>query len=354
MADLFAYNTSILNFSGNTVTLPATYDQDDDRLIFEIDDDDGVFEGDSGNNEDGNDANQFGTVTDTSGSYIAGGSNVTMYAEFQYNLVAPDGSTITLYAVEIDSNPSSSSGSGILVGYLPSEPLVEGVTYTFTTSNTTPSNDMAYGDIAGAVCFTPGTLIATPIGAQRVEDLRVGDLVITADSGIQAIRWVGKKDISGARLEARPNLRPVKIKKDALGIGLPMQDMWLSQHHRILLSGHAPAITFGSSQMLAPAKGICNDHSIYLDHSIKKTTYYHILFDQHEIVFSNGLPTESFHPGAVGLDAVEEGCRAELFEVFPELKVNPISFGPSVRPSLKIHEARLISDGAQSSGSLRM
>lgn len=348
MPELFAYNTTILNFSGNTITLPTNYDLDDDRVIFDIDDDDTTFEGDLNNNDDGNDSNQFGTVTDTSGNVLAGGPNITMYAEFQYNLVAPDGTTITLYAVEVDSNPNSSFGNGIPVGFLPSEALEPGVTYTFTTSNTTPSNDAEYGDIAGAICFTPGTKIATPVGAVNVEHLRVGDLVITADNGLQAVKWVGKKKVSGARLEAHTNLRPVKLKKDALGPGLPLADMWLSPHHRVLIAGQTPSLAFGYEQALAPAKGICNDHSIFTDYSLKSVEYYHILFDRHEIVYSNGLPTESFHPGAIGLDSVEEGCRDELFAIFPELRTNPVGFGPSARPSLKVSEAVLMTSMVKS------
>jgi hypothetical protein len=348
MPELFAYTTSILNFSGNTVTLPTSYDLVDDRVILDIDDDDAIFEGDLNNNDDGNDANQFGTVTDTSGNIIAGGSSTTIYAENQFNLVAPDGTTITLYAVEVDSDPGSSSGNGILVGYLPSQPLEPGVVYTFTRSNTTPSNDQEYNDIAGAICFTTGTKIATLNGLVNVEDLVVGDMVVTADNGLQPIKWIGKKHISGARMQAFANLRPIKLCKDALGPGLPQDDMWLSPHHRVLISGHAPTLAFGVDQVLAPAKGICNDHSIFVDYSVKTTQYYHILFESHEVIYSNGLPSESFHPGAVGLETIEDEYRAELFQVFPDLRTAPMGFGPSARPSLKIREAAAIAAQAKS------
>ena len=333
-----AYNLTALNFAGNTVSLPADYDPNTDVLLDIIDDD--VFEGDLNNNEDGNDSNQFGTVTDLNGNFIAGGPATTIYAEFQYNLVAPDGSTITLYSVEVDSNPNSNAGAGIQVSFLPTSPLQPGVTYTFTTSNTTPGNDQEFDDIVGAICFTPGTKITTPSGDKYVEDLVVGDLVITADNGIQAIRWIGHKKISGARLYAQNNLRPVKVKKNAFGNGLPRADMWFLPHHRVLVTGQNLSLNHGTHQALAPVKGLCNYHSVFTDYNVKSTEYYHILFDNHEIVFSNGLQTESFHPGAVGLGTIEEGCRSELFEIFPELQINPNGFGPSARKSLKVSETR--------------
>jgi len=336
-----AYSTGALDFSGNTVTLSGSYDPSTD-VLFDIVDDDTVFEGDLNNNEDGNDSNQFGTVTDLDGNFIAGGPTTTIYAEFQFNLVAPDGTTITLYSVEVDSNPNSSAGAGIFVGFLPTSPLEPGVTYTFTTSNTTPTNDQEFDDIVGAVCFTPGTFITTPSGDRLIEDLQVGDLVITEDHGVQAIRWIGRKKITGARLHAHNNLRPVKVEKDAFGKGLPNADMWLSPHHRVLVTGHQLSLNYGAGQALAPIKGLCNDHSVLTDYTLKSTEYIHILFDRHEVVFSNGLRTESFHPGAVGLNTVEEANRNELFEIFPELAVNPNCFGASARKSLKVSEARFL------------
>ncbi len=342
MAIFEAYNATALNFSGNTVSLPNDYDESTDVLL-DIDDDDDIFEGDLNRNEDGNDTNQFGTVTDLDGNFIAGGPTTTIYAESQFNLVAPDGSTITLYRVEVDSNPNSTFGNGILVGFLPTAPLEVGVTYTFTTSNTTPTNNLEFDDVVGAICFTPGTLITTPSGDRLVEELSVGDLVITADNGVQAIRWVGRKKITGARLYAHNNLRPVMIKKDAFGKGVPCADMWLSPHHRVLVSGHNLSLNYGTKQALAPVKGLCNDHSVFTDYGVKSTEYIHILFDRHEVVYSNGLRTESFHPGAVGLDTIEEGARSELFQIFPELQHNPECFGPSARRSLKVSETRFIS-----------
>lgn len=74
-------------------------------------------------------------------------------------------------------------------------------------------------------CFTPGTYIATPMGDRLIEDLVEGDLVITRDHGLQSIRWVGYKKITGARLYANPHIRPISIKKGAFGPEQPSRDM---------------------------------------------------------------------------------------------------------------------------------
>jgi len=71
-------------------------------------------------------------------------------------------------------------------------------------------------------------------------------------------------------------------------------------------------------------------------------TYIHILFDDHEIIYAEGAASESFHPGEVGLTAVTEASREEIFAIFPELRALPRSFGPAARRSLKRHEALLL------------
>ena len=75
---------------------------------------------------------------------------------------------------------------------------------------------------------------------------------------------------------------------------------------------------------------------------VEEVTYIHILFDDHEIVYSDGATTESFHPGEVGLSAVTSAAREEIFAIFPELRALPSSFGPAARRSLRRHEARLL------------
>lgn len=205
------------------------------------------------------------------------------------------------------------------------------------------NSNVPYTSIPSTViCFTPGTLITTPRGLVPVEDLQVGDLVITADNGLQAIRWVGNKRMTGARLMAYPELRPIRIRKGAFGAGLPERDMWVSPQHRMLVRSGKNHLEYGESEVLVPAKALLNDLSITVDYGIRSTTYIHILFDNHEIIFANGTATESFHPGASSVSAIEDAGRDELFEVFPELRDNPSEYGPAARLSLRVKEGLLV------------
>jgi hypothetical protein len=187
-----------------------------------------------------------------------------------------------------------------------------------------------------------GAMITTPRGQVAVENLRVGDLVITADNGLQAIRWIGRKRMTGARLQAFPELRPIRIRKDAFGDGLPERDTWVSPQHRMLVKSERTMLNYGETEVLVPANGLLNDLSITVDYGLRETEYVHILFDRHEVIFANATATESFHPGQHALDTIEQDAREELFEIFPELETTPQAYGPPARLSLKVREAQLL------------
>ncbi len=230
-----------------------------------------------------------------------------------------------------------STGSNFIFIPLPGSSFDTGSVITALGGWQNWTTGFAWTDV---VCFTQGSEIATPTGARLIETLEVGDLVITRDNGLQPIKWIGQKKITGARQYAFPHLRPIKITKDAFGPNTPQKDIWLSPQHRVHHKSYQSAMQFGSHEVLVPAKGMINDTNVLIDNNLNTVTYIHLLFENHEIVFADGLACESFHPGAIGIDAVEDAIRAELFEIFPELQCNPNGYGPSARQSLSVKEAQ--------------
>lgn len=191
-------------------------------------------------------------------------------------------------------------------------------------------------------CFTPGTTIATPKGERRVEDLRVGDKVITRDNGIQEIRWLGAKQLNWQQLNASSHLKPIMIKAGALGNGLPERDMLVSPNHRVLVANDKTAIYFEEREVLAAAKHLVGTEGIQNVDTLG-TTYIHFMFDHHEVVLSNGAWTESFQPGDYTLNGLGNAQRSEIFELFPELQSHQgIEDYTAARKTLKKHEARLL------------
>lgn len=204
-------------------------------------------------------------------------------------------------------------------------------------------SSMTFTEIENIIpCFTPGTMIATPRGERAVEELQVGDRIITRDNGIQEIRWVGHKEMSGKALAAAPHLRPVMIRAGSLGNGLPERDMMVSPNHRMLVSNERTQLYFEESEVLAAAKHLTGAAGI-LSVDVLTTTYIHFMFDRHEVVLSNGAWSESFQPGDWSLKGIGNAQRNELFELFPELKTREGRDSyQAARKSLKKHEARLL------------
>lgn len=191
-------------------------------------------------------------------------------------------------------------------------------------------------------CFTPGTLIATPRGERLVEELKVGDRIITRDNGIQEIRWVGQKVMKGTELVKNAQLRPILIKAGSLGAGLPERDMLVSPSHRVLVSDDRTQLYFDEREVLAAAKHLVGTPGIQAV-DVMSTTYIHFMFDQHEVVLSNGCWTESFQPGDYSLKGIDIEQRQEIYTLFPELReASGLEGYTAARKSLKRHEARLL------------
>jgi hypothetical protein len=186
----------------------------------------------------------------------------------------------------------------------------------------------------GVVCFVAGTRIATLDGEVEIETLQAGDMVLTMDSGYRPIRWIGSTKVS-----AVGNLAPILFRKGTLS---NTRDLMVSPQHRMFLSGWQAEILFAENEVLAAAKHLVNDNSVVRVEG-GEVEYFHILFDEHEIIFAEGSPSESFHPGREGWGALSEETRAEILTLFPQLAgVNFDAYGPSARTTLKGHEAQLV------------
>lgn len=216
-------------------------------------------------------------------------------------------------------------------------------TVNFQDRDGTVTGSLVFGEIENLIpCFTPGTAIATPRGEKLVEELKVGDKVITRDNGLQEIRWIGQRMLSGEELAKSPHLRPVLIRAGSLGHGLPERDMLLSPQHRILLNSDRAALYFEEREVLAAAKHLVGIEGVSQVET-RAATYIHFMCDQHEVVLSNGTWTESFQPGEQVLDGMGAAQRDEIYDLFPELRaVEGIEAYQAARRSLKRHEAQLL------------
>lgn len=194
----------------------------------------------------------------------------------------------------------------------------------------------------GVICFTPGTRILTPRGPMPVEALHEGDKVLTKDNGPQDILWVGSRRMTGARLYAMPKLRPIRIRPAALGRGRPEGELLVSPEHRMLLEGPEAMDLFNTPEVLVAAKDMVNGSTVVVDHVLREVTYIHLLLPAHNILWANGIETESFHPANAALSTLTDGDRIRLLKQFPGLDHDPHTFGEYARRNLSAPEAAIL------------
>ena len=191
------------------------------------------------------------------------------------------------------------------------------------------------------ICFSDDAVIATPQGPRPIALLQVGDCVTTRDNGPQPVRWIGQTTVSGHALRQHPHLRPIRLRRDALNEGLPDEDLRVSPAHRILVCGAKARALFGCDEVLARACDLVDYVTIAPDMALHGVTYVHLLFDAHQIIFANGLPTESFHP-AHAPDQTLRQHRQALARIAPDLATQPSRYGPTARRYLSQGEAALL------------
>ncbi|WP_298675415.1 Hint domain-containing protein [uncultured Lentibacter sp.] len=210
-----------------------------------------------------------------------------------------------------------------------------------------PSRLVPQGDEAGGViCFTSDTRIETPEGPRAVQALRPGDYVLTKDSGAQQIQWVGQRQMSGARLFAMPHLRPIRFRAGALGVERPDQELVVSPEHRMLVRGAAARALFNTSEVLVRAKDLLNGRTIVIDSQMRTVSYVHLLLPKHEIVWANGVETESFHPANTALASLSAEDRARLLQMRPDFELQPERYGAFARRNLSASDAAILAHEA--------
>ncbi len=282
----------------------------------QVDDNDANFDDNDGNQVlDG--AQTFGV--DGSGTPVNYASGLRVEAEYQIIVEDSEGNQYTLYGFNINEpgqSPAFGTVEGLAfladsVGSTEFPPIGEPL--TVVSSSEGPKNDTPYTNLAEPPCFTPGTQILTATGIRDVAGIAVGDLVWTLDHGFQPVRWLGHRPVAAEELAENPNFLPIKICKDALGPGLPAQDMHVSPQHRIFVSGWRAQIYAGEDEVLAPAVKLCHGDAITRDTTCEEVTYIHLLFDRHEVIWSNGLLSESFFPAADMLTPTAQ----EVVSLFP-------------------------------------
>ncbi|HHI69655.1 MAG TPA: hypothetical protein ENJ91_01535 [Rhodobacteraceae bacterium] len=203
-----------------------------------------------------------------------------LYTDCCLTLIAPDSTTIeAIVLVETEKE----SGTIAEVYLLPLAAITPKTDYRLIGID----RQVARARLAEAACasFARGTRITMANGEQRpIEDLRVGDKVLTRDDGIQPVRWIGR-----SIQRAVGEFAPVLITKGVLN---NENDLLLNPNHRLFIYQRVDAVGAGRSEVLVKAKHLVNGTTVRRQ-SGGFVEYFQLLFDEHQIVFAEGIAAES-------------------------------------------------------------
>lgn len=337
------YNTEMDGFTVTlTLVMPVNNGQANDIKIGIADVGDSSY-----------DSNVLIAANSIQGEFIAGADSVTHYEGVTtvLDVLANDPTSggvafIThVNGVEVDPGDSVTLADGTVVtltlsGELEIDPPAsqtgltanETINFTYTADDGTGITDTAFVTVTAIPCFVRGTMILTQDGEKAVEDLEAGDLIETRDNGLQPIRWIGSRKVA-----ADGRFAPVAIEAGTFGMH---RRLVVSPQHRIMLTHWMAELMFGEDEVLVAAKDLVNDCSVRVLTG-GEVEYFHLLFDQHQIVFSEGLATESFLPGPTVMNDLDAEVQDEVLSLFPEIDPETMDgYGPAARLPLRGFEAR--------------
>jgi len=151
-------------------------------------------------------------------------------------------------------------------------------------------------------CFLAGTRIKTTKGDVCIEELRIGDRVLTVSGESKRIKFIGCAKVSRKRTGPWKNGEgPVKISRFAIDGKAPHSDLYISPGHAIYIDG-----------ILIPAGNLVNGVTIVADvmPEAQSLTLFHIELDTHEAILAEGLAVETFrHDNPDAFDNADEYVR---------------------------------------------
>ena len=136
---------------------------------------------------------------------------------------------------------------------------------------------------SNAPCYCPGTLILTTRGEVLVEDLEIGDRVVTLRGEARRIKWIGRRSYNGRFALGKQDILPVCFKAGSLSGNIPRRDLWISPHHAMYLEG-----------VLIEAKDLVNGVSVIQAEEVDRVDYFHIELDSHDVILAEGAWSETF------------------------------------------------------------
>jgi hypothetical protein len=166
--------------------------------------------------------------------------------------------------------------------------------YFHATSDGGDGTDITLSD--SPACYCRGTLIETSRGKVAVEELTVGDLLVTLSGELRPLKWIGRRSYAGWLAAGNPDVQPVLFKAGSLADNVPSRDLMVSPEHAMFLDG-----------ALIPARHLVNGVSIIQTSGLEEIHYFHLELEEHAVIFAEDAASETY---------VDDGNRGMFHNVY--------------------------------------
>lgn len=219
-------------------------------------------------------------------------------------LMSPDGQTTdAIVLVEVDEARSIAA-----MYLLPLAPIEPRVPYRLVKAEREKAG-RKFAQVA-CVSFTRGTKITLASGAQvPIEDLAVGDRVLTRDGGPQEIRWIGQSTV-----RAVGDFAPIVITAGTLNNA---GDLVVSPDHRLFVYQRSDELGAGKAELLVKARHLVNGDTVFVQQG-GFVEYFQLLFDRHHIIYAEGIAAETLLIDPRTRPALPQELLDRLSEVLPD------------------------------------
>lgn len=226
-----------------------------------------------------------------------------LFLDSALTFMAPSGEMLeTILLVEVDA-----AGDAAGIYLLPLAAMVPQTEYRLVGIDT--ENQLKVFAQAACVSFTRGTLITLSTGEQRaIEELAVGDRVLTRDDGVQAIRWIGQSTV-----RAVGDFAPILITTGTLN---NENDLLVSPDHRLFIYQRSDELGAGRSELLVKARHLVNGTTVRMQDG-GFVDYFQLLFDSHQIIYAEGIAAETMLIDTRTKAVLPEDLALALGDVIP-------------------------------------
>ncbi|MDF0602325.1 Hint domain-containing protein [Psychromarinibacter sp. C21-152] len=172
--------------------------------------------------------------------------------------------------------------------------------------------------------FLSGSWVETAAGARPVEQLRPGDLVVTAERGLQPVRHAVARDVP-----AVGEFRPVRLRAPYFGL---RTDLNLAPHHRVMIDGSDAEYLFGVDTVLVEARHLGPMTGRPSDPEAQVVRYHQIVLDGHACLMVAGTWAESLYLGQLARRPARHASSVLAHVPAEAIPVHEEIAGPLLKP----------------------